>query len=97
MTAYAANPVADRTYDDAVRPVFADLTGRIVDIDEPLERLAVIARLEERLKPVLDSLKTFAVRDAREAGASLSTVGDALGVTAQRAHQIANAEEATTP
>lgn len=96
MSTYAANPVADDRYNADVLPAFGALTGALIDVEDPLERLAVMARLEERFKPVLDSLKTFAVREARDAGASLSTIGDALGVTAQRAHQIANVPEEDT-
>jgi hypothetical protein len=98
VTTYAPNAVADELYDGDVRAALVALTAALADVEDPLVRLAVMARLEERLKPVLEATKTFAAREARDAGETHSAIGAALGVTAQRAHQLANLpEETVTP
>jgi hypothetical protein len=88
------SPAAVEAFDAHVAPALAALAGAITDVDEPLVRLELIAALEHRFDVIAATLKAFAARDAREAGDTWATIGDALGVTAQRAHQVARLDEA---
>lgn len=100
MTTTPDSTIAGDTYEELVRPHLAALNRALLDIDEPLLRLAVTAIVEDAEPKVLAALKTFAVREANEAGESFVTIGAALGVSHQRAHQLAHlpiTEETITP
>lgn len=65
------------------------------DVDHPLDRLAVIRMVRERLDVVLDTLVTLSVREARDDRHTLDDIGRAYGVSAQRAHQLSRQPETT--
>lgn len=61
----------------------------ILDVEDPLLRLAVIRSVENRVELVLATVRTLAIRDAREERHPYRVVGEAYGVSEQRAHQLA--------
>lgn len=93
MTTQDAEWLRGRTVRAIVRPI-----AELANGDQPegeLELLELAALLGERVPEAIDHLKTAAARRARIAGHTWQEIGDALGLTAQRAHQIARQSEPT--
>jgi hypothetical protein len=91
------HPVADALYENTVRPHLSDLVDAVLEVEDPVTRLAVIMRLEARYSAAIELAKTFAVREANEAGVSYAAIGEAVGLSKQRAYQIARTEEHPQP
>jgi hypothetical protein len=83
-----------------VGDAIAGLARALLDIEDPLERLAAIRLVEQRLAAVIPgTVLVLAIREARDERHTFRAIGEAYGVTEQRAHQLSrrptdNPEEA---
>jgi hypothetical protein len=79
----------------SVTEALAALARAVLDVEPPLERIAAIRLVEQRVAVAIGaSALALAMREAREDRWTWEAIGAAYGVTGQRAAQIARTDEA---
>lgn len=66
----------------------ADTPAQLRRIADPITRVRAARQAKEALAGEYDSVIAGGVRDALAAGYTLASIGEALGLTRQRVHQL---------